>query len=85
MDLDTGARQRRRDKNREKGEYYPELPRVSFYEAMGQASEMVARYNRMLFRTLRPLRDLRRYTPQVTIQSAGQVNFGGQQVSLSEG
>src|SRR5262245_58367283 len=35
---------------------------------------MVDRFNRFFLRTLRQLRDLRRYTPQVTIQNAGQVN-----------
>ena len=43
---------------------------------------MVDRFNRMLLRTLRGLRDLRRYAP-VVIQSAGQVNVGAQQVNVS--
>jgi hypothetical protein len=36
------------------------------------------------WRTLRALRDLRRYAPTVMIQSAGQVNIGGQQVNMAE-
>ena len=32
---------------------------------------------------LRRLRDLRRYTPAVTIESAGQVNIGGQQINVA--
>jgi hypothetical protein len=34
--------------------------------------------------TVRQLRDLRRYAPQVTIQSAGQVNIGGQQINVAD-
>ena len=42
---------------------------------------MVDRFNRLFLRTLRALRDLRRYAPTVMIQDAGQVNIGQQQVN----
>jgi hypothetical protein len=67
----------------EKGE--PWLPpRVSEAEAVERATAMVERWNRTLLRTLRALRDLRRYAPTINIQNAGQVNIGGQQVNVAE-
>ena len=60
-----------------------ELPRVSRVEAMEQAAAMVLRFNRLHLRTLRALRDLRRYAPTVMIQNAGQVNIGQQQVNVA--
>jgi hypothetical protein len=59
-------------------------PRVRQAEAMEQAMAMVERWNRLLLRTLRALRDLRRYTPTITIQNAGQVNIGSQQLNVAE-
>lgn len=60
-------------------------PRVSHEAATEQAAAMVDRFNKLFLRTLRQLRDLRRYTPQVTIQNAGQVNIaGGQQMNLAK-
>ena len=50
---------------------------------MEQAAAMVDRFNRLLLRTLRALRDLRRYGPSVTVQNAAQVNIGGQQVNMA--
>ena len=44
---------------------------------------MVDRFNRLFLRTLRALRDLRRYVPSVTVQNAAQVNIGGQQVNTT--
>jgi hypothetical protein len=47
---------------------------------------MADRFNRIFMRTLRQLRDLRRYSP-VTINNANQINIaadGGQQVNLIE-
>ncbi len=64
-----------------KGDPY-ELPRMSRGEAIDHASAMVDRYNRLFLRTLRALRDLRRYAPTVMIQNAGQVNIG-QQVNVA--
>lgn len=50
-------------------------PRVPVAEAIEQAAAMVDRFNRLFLRTLRALRDLRRYSPTVMIASAGQVNI----------
>lgn len=50
-----------------------------------QAAEMADRYNRLFLRTLRQLRDLRRYVVPVTINNPQQVNIaadGGQQVNV---
>jgi hypothetical protein len=60
-------------------------PRVSEQEAIEHAVQMADRWNRMFMRTLRQLRDLRRYAP-VTIHNPAQVNIagdGGQQVNLA--
>lgn len=45
--------------------------------AIDQAANMVDRFNRIFVRAIRQLRDLLRYTPQVVVKSAGQVNVGG--------
>jgi hypothetical protein len=66
---------------REAGSWTP--PRISDSEAIGQAAAMADRFNRMYMRTLRALRDLRRYAPTVVVQNAGQVNVGGQQVNVA--
>jgi len=52
-----------------------------------QAAEMADRYNRLFLRTLRQLRDLRRYVAPVTIHNPQQVNIaaeGGQQVNVRQ-
>jgi hypothetical protein len=59
-----------------------EAPRVSDAEALEQAAAMAERFNRIFLRTLRALRDLRRYAPAVIVQNAGQVNVAGQQVNV---
>lgn len=59
-------------------------PRVSEAEAVEQAMAMVERWNRTFLRTLRGLRDLRRYAPTVNIQNAGQVNIGSQQLNVAD-
>ena len=51
-------------------------PRVTDSEAIDQAAVMVDRFHRLLMRTLRALRDLRRYTSTVVVRNAGQVNVG---------
>lgn len=61
-----------------------EPPRVSEVEAMKHAAEMVDRFHKLYMRTLRQLRDLRRYSPPVLIQNAQQVNIGNQQLNLAE-
>ena len=45
---------------------------------------MVDRFNKIFLRTLRQLRDLRRYSRPVIVQNAGQVNVGGQQVNVNQ-
>ena len=61
-------------------------PYVSEQQAIEHAVQMADRFNRIFMRTLRQLRDLRRYSP-VTINNPNQVNIaadGGQQVNLSK-
>ena len=60
-----------------------EAPRVTTLDAQEQAAAMVDRFNRLFLRTLRSLRDLRRYGQQITINSPTQVNIGGQQVNVA--
>ena len=60
-----------------------ELPRLDETAAIEQAAAMSDRFNRLFVRTLRALRDLRRYSPQVVVQHAGQINVAQQQVNLS--
>ncbi len=60
-------------------------PYVSEQQAIEHAVQMADRWNRIFMRTLRQLRDLRRYSP-VTINNPNQVNIasdGGQQVNVS--
>ena len=57
-------------------------PQVSEFEAVEQAGAMVDRFNRLFLRTLRALRDLRRYNVGVVIGRAGQVNIGDRQVNI---
>ncbi len=64
----------------EQGRWGP--PRVTDAEALEQAAAMVDRFNRIFLRTLRALRDLRRYSPQVIVQTAGQVNIGDKQINF---
>jgi hypothetical protein len=58
-------------------------PRVTEDRTIEQAAAMVERFNRILLRTLRALRDLRRYSPTIFVQNAGQVNVGGKQVNVT--
>jgi hypothetical protein len=68
-------------KIKDTGRWQP--PRLSSNAAIEQAAAIADRFNRLVLRTLRQLRDLRRYTPAVTIQTAGQVNIGTQQVNMA--
>ena len=43
---------------------------------------MVDRFNRIFLRTLRALRDLRKHSPALIVQNAGQVNVGDKQVNV---
>lgn len=68
-------------------EGYWNRPYVSEQQALEHAVQMADRWNRIYMRTLRQLRDLRRYAP-VTINNPNQVNIaadGGQQVNISDG
>lgn len=61
-------------------------PYVSEQQAIEHAVQMADRFNRIFMRTLRQLRDLRRYSP-VTINNPAQVNIandGGQQINVSK-
>ncbi|MDQ3805489.1 MAG: hypothetical protein M3416_16880 [Acidobacteriota bacterium] len=49
--------------------------------ALEQAHQMADRYNRMFLRTLRQMRDLRRY-PSVIVNNGGQVNVAQNQVNV---
>lgn len=51
-------------------------------EGTARAAAMTDRFNRMFMRTLRALRDLRRYSPAINIQNAGQVNIAEKQVNM---
>jgi len=59
------------------------MPRLTTAQAIERATEMIDRFNRMFLRTLRSLRDLRRYNAPVIVQNAGQVNVGGQQINVA--
>jgi len=43
---------------------------------------MVDRFNRIFLRTLRALRDLRKHSPTLIVQNAGQVNVADKQVNV---
>ncbi len=68
--------------NNAKRDAYWQPPRLTAVEAMDQSAAMADRFHRIFMRTLRALRDLRRYNPAVIVQNAGQVNVGGQQVNV---
>ena len=60
-------------------------PLVSEGNAVEHAAQMADRWNRIYMRTLRNMRDLRRYSVPVTINNPQQVNIaadGGQQVNV---
>ena len=66
---------------KQRGEWEP--PTVDAAAAIDQAAAMVDRFNRLFARTLRALRDLRRYTPQVVVQNVGQMNLARAQVNVA--
>jgi hypothetical protein len=59
-------------------------PRLNDAEALAQAGEMMDRFNRIFLRTLRALRDLRRYAGPVIVQKGGQLNVANQQVNVKQ-
>jgi hypothetical protein len=69
--------------HREEGRW--QAPRQSDADAMRQAAEMVDRFNRIFLRTLRALRDLRRYGATVIVKRGGQLNVAEQQVNMAGG
>lgn len=77
--LSTVEEKLAKDKYRRDG--YSEPPRVTVVEAVEQASMMVDRFNRLFLRSLRSLRDLRRYSSTVVVQNAAQINVGSVQMN----
>ena len=59
------------------------MPRVTDSQAIDQAASLADRYHRMFVRSLRALRDLRRYNPTIVFQNTGQVNVGQEQVNVA--
>ena len=60
-------------------------PFQSTADAIDQANRLADGYNRQFMRTLRQMRDLRRYAPPVIVNNGGQVNVAGQQVNVNKG
>ena len=72
--LSTTEAQRQDREIEERGRWAP--PTVDAAAAIDQAAAMVDRFNRLFMRTLRSLRDLRRYSASVVVQNVGQLNVG---------
>jgi hypothetical protein len=60
-------------------------PRQTDAEAIEQAAAMVERFHRIMVRNIRTLQNLRRHSPVVLVQNAGQVNVGQQQINTLAG
>jgi len=74
-----------RDRSEMRGYWDP--PYASEQEAVEHAAQMADRYSRAFQRTLRAMRDLRRYSAPVNINNPQQVNIaadGGQQVNVAK-
>lgn len=80
MRASSDAQMEEADLNAE-GKWRP--TRIPQAAATEEAAVMMDRFNRVFLRTLRALRDLRRYSPNVTITNPGQVNIGQQQVNVA--
>lgn len=77
---------RERDYPRERGHGYWNPPYTHEQQAVEHAAQMADRYMRAFQRTLRAMRDLRRYSSPVTINNPQQVNIaadGGQQLNVA--
>lgn len=61
-----------------------ETPYQHEADAIDQAYKLADGYNRQFLRTLRQLRDLRRYVPPVIVNNGGQVNVANQQVNVAK-
>lgn len=59
------------------------LPSDLVRESIETAHQMADRHNRMFLRTLRQMRDLRRYAPPVIVNNGGQVNVANRQVNVT--
>jgi hypothetical protein len=68
---------------RQTSQYEP--PRVTSAEAVEEAAAMAERFQRVFVRAIRTLRDLRRFTPSVVVQNAGQVNVAAVQTNQVAG
>ncbi len=82
----TQWKQQRKIKAKQWGEGWWDVPYVTEQQAIDHATAQVEKWNRMFLRTLRSMRDLRRYAPAVTINNPQQVNIatdGGQQVNVA--
>ncbi|MEP7338563.1 MAG: hypothetical protein ABI977_12565 [Acidobacteriota bacterium] len=80
--MDKAYREKGYPREREHGYWNP--PYAHEQEAVEHAAQMADRYLRAFQRTLRAMRDLRRYSTPVTINNPAQVNIasdGGQQVN----
>jgi hypothetical protein len=60
------------------------LPTQSGADAVEQAQRLADGYHRQYMRTLRQMRDLRRYAPPVIVNNGGQVNVASQQVNVKQ-
>jgi hypothetical protein len=80
--LNTRSRLEWTDEQAKNDEERRWLPlRVSAYQDLEQCAAMAERFYRVFLRSVRALRDLRRYP--VVVQNAGQVNVGAQQVNVA--
>lgn len=79
--LSTTEAQRQDREIGESGRWMP--PSLDAATAIDQSAAMVDRFNRMFMRTLRSLRDLRRYSTSVVVQNVGQLNLAQSQVNLA--
>jgi hypothetical protein len=79
----VGTAERIEEEDRKTG-YWPR-PWQEVSDSIEQAYRLADGYHRQYMRTLRQMRDLRRYTPPVIVNNGGQVNVaagGGQQVNV---
>jgi hypothetical protein len=60
-----------------------DIPYVREQTAIEHTIQMADRWNRIYMRTLKNLRDLRRYSPPVIVNNGGQVNVAQQQVNVA--
>ncbi len=79
--LSTTEAQRQDREIEQRGRWGP--PTLDAAGAIDQAAAMVDRFNRLFMRTLRSLRDLRRYSASVVVQNVGQLNLGQAQVNIA--